>query len=156
MQQLAGTALGPYALREPIGSGGMGEVYRAYDARLDREIALKVLGPESAGSPAAVERLQKEARAIAAVSHPNIVAVYDCGCPEGTFFIAMELLEGETLREHAAGRAIPWKRAVAIALGIANALRCAHAKGIVHRDLKPANVFVTNDGSVKILDFGLA
>ncbi|HEY0593256.1 MAG TPA: protein kinase [Thermoanaerobaculia bacterium] len=157
MQQLlAGTALGPYALREPIGSGGMGEVYRAYDARLDREVALKVLGAESAGSPAAVERMQKEARAIAAVSHPNIVAVYDCGCHEGTFFIAMELLEGETLREHAAGRAIAWKRAVAIALGIANALRCAHAKGIVHRDLKPANVFLTNDGVVKILDFGLA
>jgi eukaryotic-like serine/threonine-protein kinase len=152
----AGTRLGPYEVVGALGAGGMGEVYRARDTRLKREVAIKVL-PESFASD--VERLlrfEQEARAVGALSHPNILAVHDIGAQNGIHYIVAELLDGETLREKLSNGALPPRRATDYAIQIAQGLASAHEKGIVHRDLKPENLFVTKDGRVKILDFGLA
>src|SRR4051812_25665061 len=133
----------------------MGEVYRARDGKLNREVAIKVLPPELADSAASLARFEHEARAVAALSHPNILAIFDFGVESGTAYAVMELLEGTTLREKLAAP-VPPRKAVDYAIQIARGLAAAHDKGIVHRDLKPENVFVTTDGRVKILDFGLA
>jgi len=152
----AGARLGPYELISRLGAGGMGEVYRARDTRLGREVAVKVLPERVASDPQALARFEREARAVASLSHPNILALHDYGRENGVTYAVMELLEGETLRDRIVGGALPVPRAVGIALQIAQGLAAAHEKGIVHRDLKPENVIVSNDGHVKILDFGLA
>ncbi len=149
-------SLGPYEILGPLGAGGMGEVYRARDTRLQREVAVKVLRGFSGGSSDAIERFHREARAVAALSHPNILAIHDVGEENGVIYAVMELLEGETLRERVTASAIPARKAVEYALQIARGLAAAHDRGIVHRDLKPENVFLTKNGLVKILDFGLA
>src|SRR6478736_4746208 len=152
----AGAQLGPYEILAPLGAGGMGEVYRARDPRLGREVAIKVL-PESLSQDAdRLKRFEQEARAAGALNHPNITAVYDIGSSEGSPYIVTELLEGETLRERMSAGALPPRKAIDYAVQIARGLAAAHEKGIVHRDLKPENLFVTRDGRVKILDFGLA
>lgn len=151
-----GTRLGPYEILAPIGAGGMGEVYRARDTRLGREVAVKVLPAHRAQDPDALARLEREAQAVAALSHPNILAIHDLGTDQGVFFVVTELLEGETLRNRLSSSPLPWRKAVEIAAAVADGLAGAHLKGIVHRDLKPDNLFVTRDGRVKILDFGLA
>jgi serine/threonine protein kinase/tetratricopeptide (TPR) repeat protein len=156
MTLAAGMRLGPYELLGPLGSGGMGEVYRARDVRLGREVAVKVLPESFAGNADALVRFEREARAVASLSHPNILALHDYGQEAGVTYAVMELLEGETLRDRMSSGALPAPRAVAFALQIAQGLTAAHEKGIVHRDLKPENVFVSRDGHVKILDFGLA
>jgi serine/threonine protein kinase/Tol biopolymer transport system component len=152
----AGTRLGPYEVLAPIGAGGMGEVYRARDSRLGREVALKILPAAFASDPDRVRRFEQEGRAAAALNHPNIVVIYDAGSEGGVFYVATELLEGETLRERLAGHALPVRKAIDYAVQTARGLAAAHAKGITHRDLKPENLFLTKDGLVKILDFGLA
>ncbi len=151
----AGQRLGPYEIVALIGAGGMGEVYRARDARLQRDVAVKVL---SAGGRDAsqLRRFEQEARAAGLLSHPNVVAVYDVGSHDGAPYVVSELLEGHSLRERQAGAALPLKKALEYASQMAEGLAAAHAKGIVHRDLKPENVFITKDGRVKVLDFGLA
>jgi len=151
----AGIRLGPYEVIDLLGAGGMGEVYRARDTRLGREVAVKVLPKHLQADPAARARFEREARAVAALSHPNILALHDIGEHEGVAFAVTEKLEGETLRPRL-GRPLSWGNAVEIAAGIADGLAAAHSKGIVHRDLKPENVFLTGDGRVKVLDFGLA
>ena len=151
-----GARLGPYEILGPIGAGGMGEVYRARDTRLSRDIALKVLPTELAADRERLGRFEQEARSASALNHPNIVAVYDVGRSGETPFIAMELVEGKTVRELMAAGQLPWKRALSIAAQAADGLAKAHAAGIVHRDLKPENLMVSSDGFVKILDFGLA
>ncbi|HMA19035.1 MAG TPA: serine/threonine-protein kinase, partial [Thermoanaerobaculia bacterium] len=156
MALAAGTRLGQYEILSPLAAGGMGEVYRAWDPRLRRNVAIKVLPDELARDPTTLARFEREARAVAALAHPNILDIHDFGHEGDLAFIVMELLEGETLRQQLAGAAIPWRRALEIGLDIAEGLASAHAHGIVHRDLKPENVFVTNEGRVKILDFGLA
>ena len=152
----AGSRLGPYEIRTPIGAGGMGEVYRAHDTKLDRDVAIKILPPALAADPSALARFEREAKAVAALSHPHILAIHDFGRESATVYAAMELLEGQTLRERLADGALPARKAIDIALQIAQGLAAAHEKGIIHRDLKPDNVFVTTTGRVKILDFGLA
>ena len=148
--------LGPYRIVSFLGAGGMGEVYRATDMRLDRVVAIKTLaGPTTAGLDA-IRRFEQEARAAAALNHPNILAVYDVGTLDGVPYIVSELLEGQTLRQCLDGRALPARKAVEYAIQIARGLGAVHATGIVHRDLKPENVFITADGRIKILDFGLA
>lgn len=151
-----GTRLGPYEIDELIGRGGMGEVYRGSDTRLGRNVAIKVLSPHLAGDPASLVRFQREARAVAALSHANIVAVFDVGADGDTHFVVTELLEGETLRATLAAAPLPVDETLRIATAIADGLAAAHAKRIIHRDLKPENVFLTAAGGVKILDFGLA
>jgi serine/threonine protein kinase/tetratricopeptide (TPR) repeat protein len=152
----AGTRFGPYEIVAPVGAGGMGEVYRARDTRLGRDVAVKVLPPETSSDPKALARFEQEARVVAALSHPNLVAIHDVGNVDGTLFAVMELLEGSTLRDRLAAAEIGLVRAVDWALQIAQGLSAAHERGIVHRDLKPENVFITENGNVKILDFGLA
>ncbi|MGE5278984.1 MAG: protein kinase domain-containing protein [Acidobacteriota bacterium] len=152
----SGTRLGPYEILAPLGAGGMGEVYRAKDPRLGREVAIKVLPATFSADGDRLRRFEQEAKAAGVLNHPNITAVYDIGSHDGAPYVVQELLEGETLRaELAAGRFSP-RKAIEHALQIAQGLAAAHDKGIVHRDLKPENVFVTRDGRVKILDFGLA
>jgi serine/threonine protein kinase len=152
----AGTRLGPYEVLAPIGAGGMGEVYRTRDSRLGREVALKILPAAFANDPDRVRRFEQEGRAAAALNHPNIVVIYDVGSQDGVFYAAAELLEGETLRERLAGSPLPVRKAIDYGIQTARGLAAAHAKGITHRDLKPENLFLTKDGLVKILDFGLA
>ncbi len=152
----AGTRLGPYEILAPIGAGGMGEVYRARDPRLGREVAIKVLPAEFSERPERLNRFEQEARSASALNHPNIISVYDVGCEGTTSYIAMELVEGQSLRELLAADPPPLSKALAIAAQIADGLAKAHGAGIVHRDLKPENVMVTKDGFAKILDFGLA
>ena len=156
MPLTSGARLGAYEIGSPIGSGGMGEVYRARDTKLNRAVAIKVLPAELGGRPDALARFEREARAVAALSHSNILAIHDFGSESGTVYAVMELLEGETLRTALTAGPLSPRRAVDYAIQIARGLAAAHDKGIVHRDLKPENVFVTNDGRVKILDFGLA
>ena len=151
----AGTRLGPYEILSPLGAGGMGEVYRAKDTRLGREVALKIVHPRLAADPDRLSRFEKEARAAAQLDHPNILVVHDVGTHEGSPFIVSELLQGESLREELSTPLSP-KRAIDYSIQIAHGLAAAHEKGIVHRDIKPENVFVTKDGHVKILDFGVA
>jgi serine/threonine-protein kinase len=150
------TRLGPYEIVAPLGAGGMGEVYRARDTRLGREVAIKVLPEPFATNPDRQGRFEREARAVAALSHPNILAIHDYGSQGGVTYAVMELLEGETLRTRLSKGPLPWREAVEMGAAIADGLAAAHAKGIVHRDLKPENLFLTADGRVKILDFGLA
>jgi hypothetical protein len=156
MPLAAGTRLGPYEILAPLGAGGMGEVYRARDTKLDRDVAIKVLPSSLARDPAALARFEREAKAIAALSHPNILAVHDFGTSGETTYAVMELLEGESLRQRLAEGALTPRKASEIAREIALGLAAAHDKGIVHRDLKPENLFITKEGRVKILDFGLA
>ncbi len=156
MAVAAGTRLGPYEIVAPLGAGGMGEVYRARDTRLGRDIAIKVLPAEFASDSDRLRRFEQEARAVAALDHPNLLAVHDIGTHEGAPYIVAELLEGESLRERLDGGVLPVRKALEIAVQMAQGLTAAHDKGVIHRDLKPANVFLTRDGHVKILDFGLA
>jgi hypothetical protein len=152
----AGTKLGPYEIVAPIGAGGMGEVYRARDTRLGRDVAIKVLPATLSPDAEHLRRFEQEARAVSALNHPNILAIYDIGTHDGGPFLVMELLEGETLRERMQQGPIPVRKALDIASQVARGVAAAHEKGIVHRDLKPANIFLTSDGRVKVLDFGLA
>ncbi len=152
----AGTRLGPYEILAPIGAGGMGEVYRARDERLKRDVAIKVLPPMFSEDADRLRRFEQEAQAAGGLNHPNITAVYDLGSHEGAPYIVTELLEGETLRAELAGGRFSPRKVIDYAVQIAHGLAAAHEKGIVHRDLKPENLFVTKDGRVKILDFGLA
>jgi eukaryotic-like serine/threonine-protein kinase len=156
MTLAAGTRLGPYQIVAPLGAGGMGEVYRARDSKLDRDVAIKVLPDTVAKDPDALARFEREAKAVAALSHPNILAIFDFGKQNGTVYAVTELLEGETMRGRIDGASVSQKQAIEWCLQIAKGLSAAHGKGVVHRDLKPDNVFVSKDGHVKILDFGLA
>jgi len=152
----ASALAGAYEIRGKLGAGGMGDVYRAQDVRLGRDVALKILPEEFAKDASRVRRFEAEARAASALSHPNIVTVYDVGSSEAVSYIAMELVEGKTLREALAAGAFPLKKMLDVSLQIASGLARAHGAGIVHRDLKPENVMISKDGLVKIVDFGLA
>jgi len=156
MNLTSGTKLGPYEIVSLLGAGGMGEVYRARDARLKREVAIKVLPQALSQDAERLRRFEQEALATAALNHPNILAVFDVGTNEGSPYVVSELLEGETLRERLRSGAMAVRKTLDYALQIAHGLAAAHAKGIIHRDLKPENLFLTKDGRVKILDFGLA
>jgi serine/threonine protein kinase len=151
-----GSRLGPYEILAPIGAGGMGEVYRAKDPRLGREVAIKVLPASFSADADRLRRFEQEARAAGVLNHPNITAVHDIGTHEDAPYVVQELLEGETLRSVLLGGRLPQRKTIDYSLQIVHGLAAAHEKGIVHRDLKPENIFVTNDGRVKILDFGLA
>ncbi len=153
---LIGRQLGHYRILALLGAGGMGEVYRARDTRLDREVAVKVLPAHLAQDPEALLRFEREAKAVAALSHPNILAIHDFGTDQGVRFAVMELLEGETLRGRLTRSAFAWREAAEVGAAVAEGLVAAHARGIIHRDLKPGNIFLTTDGQVKILDFGIA
>jgi Tol biopolymer transport system component len=152
----SGTKLGPYEIQSLVGAGGMGEVYRAHDSRLDRTVAIKVLPASLSADSDRMQRFAQEARAAAALNHPNILSIFDIGDRQGSPYVVSELLEGETLRERLRSGALSARKAIDYALQVARGLAAAHEKGIVHRDLKPENLFITNDGRVKILDFGLA
>ena len=151
-----GTKLGDYEIVKLLGSGGMGEVYRARDTRLARDVAIKVLPAFYSSDPDRLRRFEQEARAAAALNHSNILAVFQMGTYDGAPYLVSELLEGSTLREHLVRGPMPFRKAIDIGAQVARGLAAAHEKGIVHRDLKPENLFVTKDGRVKILDFGLA
>ena len=156
MSLAAGTRLGPYEILAPIGAGGMGEVYRARDTRLGRDVAVKVLPSSYSDNKERLQRFEQEACAASALNHPNILIVHDIGTHDGAPYVVSELLEGETLRKRVSAGAMMQRRAIDYALQIVHGLAAAHEKGIVHRDLKPDNIFITKDGRVKILDFGIA
>ena len=156
MALASGAPLGPYKILNLLGSGGMGEVYCAHDGRLGRDVAIKVLPPAYSANPDRLHRFEQEARAAAALNHPNILAVHDIGTHEGAPYVVSEFLHGQTLRDVLGHGALATRKAVEYAIAVATGLAAAHDKGIVHRDIKPENVFVTDDGRVKILDFGLA
>ena len=156
MALTCGTKLGLYEIVAPLGAGGMGEVYRARDAALDRDVAVKVLPIAFSEDSDRLRRFKQEAQAAAALNHPNLLTIYHVGEHESAPYIVSELLEGETLRQRLEGGALPVRKAIEYALQIARGLAAAHDKGIVHRDLKPENIFLTRDGRAKILDFGLA
>lgn len=156
MSFAADTQLGPYKIIALIGSGGMGEVYRARDTRLLRDVAVKVLPASFTNDPERLRRFEQEARAVATLNHPNIVSVYDVGAADGVHYIVSELLEGETLRQRITPSGLQARKTIELAIQLANGLAAAHEQNIVHRDLKPENIFVTHNGRVKILDFGLA
>ena len=155
-QTLVGRTLGHYEVVALIGSGGMGEVYKARDPRLDRFVAIKVLPQHLSSHPEALTRFEREAKAVAALSHPNILAIHDFGHEGGLAYAVMELLEGESLRQRMTHSVLSWRETVKISASISEGLAAAHSKGIIHRDIKPENVFLTTDGLVKILDFGIA
>jgi serine/threonine protein kinase/WD40 repeat protein len=150
------TQLGPYKIISLIGAGGMGEVYRAHDTRLRRDVALKVLQQSLTADSDRLRRFEQEARAVAALNHPNIVSVYDVGVAENVHYIVTELIEGETLRQRILPQGIPSRKAIELAVQLANGLAAAHDQGVAHRDLKPENIIIAKDGRLKILDFGLA
>lgn len=152
----AKSKLGPYEILAPLGAGGMGEVYRAHDTRLDRDVAIKVLPASFSSDPERLRRFEQEARAAGTLNHPNTLAVYDSGTHNGAPFLVTELLEGETLRGRLQSGPLPLRKAIEVAIQAAHGVAAAHEKGIIHRDLKPANIFLTAGGRVKILDFGLA
>src|SRR5215510_3992998 len=151
-----GTRLGPYEVIALLGAGGMGEVYRARDERLKREVAIKVLPASFSADVDRLRRFEQEAQAAGTLNHPNILTIYDIGRHGETVYVVSELLEGESLRDRLSGGAFSPRKALGHAIQVAHGLAAAHEKGIVHRDLKPENIFVTKDGRVKILDFGLA
>ena len=151
-----GARLGPYEIIAPIGAGGMGEVYKAKDTRLDRLVAVKVLPEHLATHPDAMARFEREAKAVAALNHPNILGLFDIGHEGSIAYAVMELLEGESLRTRLASGPLPARIAAELAVQLAQGLAAAHDKGIIHRDLKPENLWVSKDGRLKILDFGLA
>ena len=152
----SGTRLGPYEIVAPLGAGGMGEVLRARDTRLKREVAIKILPPAFAEDPKSLARFEREAQAVASISHPNILSIFDVGRQGGVTYLVTELLEGETLRDRMERVTLSPRRSVDLATQIVKGLAAAHERGVIHRDLKPENLFVTRDGLVKILDFGLA
>src|ERR1700740_324010 len=152
----SGTKLGPYEIVAPLGAGGMGEVYRARDSRLGREVAVKIVSGAYSQDADHLRRFEQEARAASALNHPNIIVLYDIGTHEDAPYLVTELLEGVTLRDRLMNGPLPVRKAIEYAVQIAEGLACAHDKGIVHRDLKPENIFVRRDGRVKILDFGIA
>lgn len=156
MPLATGTNLGPYKIESPLGAGGMGEVYRASDTRLARSVAIKILPAAFSSDADRLQRFQQEARVLSSLNHPNILAIFDVGNQEGHYFLVSELLEGDTLRDRLNAGALPLRKAIDYGVQIANGLGAAHEKGIVHRDLKPENIFLTKDGRLKILDFGLA
>src|ERR1022692_257418 len=155
MALAAGTKLGPYEIQAPLGAGGVGEVYRARDTRLGRDVAIKVLPAHLSDNPDLKQRMEREARAISSLNHPHICTLHDVGSQDGVAFLVMEYLEGETLADRLHRGALPLDEALKIGIQIAGALDKAHARGIVHRDLKPANIMLTKNGP-KLMDFGLA
>ena len=155
MALISGTKLGPYEIQSPLGAGGMGEVYRALDTRLDRTVAVKVLASHLSSSPELKQRMEREARAISSLNHPHICHLYDIGSQDGTDYLVMEFLEGETLGERLRRGALPLSEVYRIGMDVAEALAVAHRQGIVHRDLKPGNIMLTQGGA-KLMDFGLA
>src|SRR5687768_11685379 len=156
MSLSAGTKLGAYEIVALLGAGGMGEVYRARDTRLGREVAIKVIPAAFSADVDRLQRFEHEARATATLNHPNILAVHDVGTHQGAPFIVSELLEGETLRDRLNSGPLPVRKTIELGIQIAQALAAAHEKGIIHRDLKPENIFINKDGRAKVLDFGLA
>jgi serine/threonine protein kinase len=155
MSLAPGTRLGPYEIQSALGAGGMGEVYKAWDTRLDRTVAIKILRPELAVDSQFRDRFDREARVISQLDHPNICALYDIGRQDGTAYLVMQYLEGETLAERLTKSALPLDQALRIAIDVAAALDKAHRTGVVHHDLKPGNVMLTRSGA-KLLDFGIA
>src|SRR5713226_1636894 len=155
MALTSGAKLGPYEIVAPLGAGGMGEVYRARDARLDRSVAIKILPAAFSTDSDRLHRFEQEARSASALNHPNIVTIYALGLDDSTHYIAMELVEGKTLRELIVLDLLPMRKAIEIAAQVADGLTKAHEAGIAHRDLKPENLMISHDGLVKILDFGL-
>lgn len=152
----SGTRLGPYRIEAPIGAGGMGEVYRATDTRLKRDVAIKILSARLTAEPSAKQRFEREARTASALNDPRICTIFDVGEHEGQQFLVMELLEGRTLKQYMDGQALAFEQVLKLGMQISGALQTAHDKRIIHRDLKPANIFVTERGEIKVLDFGLA
>src|ERR1700723_533172 len=155
MALTAGTKLGPYEIQSPLGAGGMGEFSRARDPRLDRTVAVKVLASHLSSSPELKQRMDREGRAISSLNHPHICQLYDIGSQNGTDYLVMEFLEGETLAERLRKCAMPLNEIFKVGIAVAEALAVAHRSGIVHRDLKPGNIMLTQSGA-KLMDFGLA
>src|SRR5262245_31277708 len=156
MSLTTGERIGPFQIVAPIGKGGMGEIYRARDTRLDRDVALKMLPDGSATDEESLRRFERETRAVAALNHPNILAIHDTGMHRAVPYAVTELLQGETLAERLRSGPLAAPRATEIASQIAEGLAAAHERGVIHRDIKPDNIFLTNDGRAKILDFGIA